>query len=198
MTSLKSTSTQAVVDSELLEHINPLFVSMLLKTPGRSTGCFEGVRTTQDVLEKLKCAVMQQERTSKNGLMALYSVYDVGTGIDSTISSERLKTLISLSQIDPLTKVHLLYTHGNIYTCLMLEDINLNLLLTDKVSLVYHLKDKEVVSMKIGEFTPPNRLYLRRDLDGGVVPLQKALSSVNIGSFHVVPRQDFDLGDIPF
>lgn len=197
MTSSKSTSSQET-DKRLFEKINPLFISMLLKTPGRSTGCFEEFKTTEEILSKLKVSIKQQERTSRNGLMALYSVYDVGTGIDSTVSSDQLKALLSLSQIDPLLKVHLLYSHGNIYTCLMIEDLDINLLLTTKVSLVYHLKDNEVVSMKIGEFTPPNRLYLRKDLDGAVIPLRKALSSVNINSFHVLTRQDFELGDIPF
>lgn len=197
MTSSRSTSSQEA-DKYLFEKINPLFISMLLKTPGRSTGCFEDLKTTQEVLDKLKASITQKERTSRNGLMALYSVYDVGKGIDSTVSSERLKTLLSLSQIDPLLKVHLLYNHGNIYTCLMVEDIDTNLLLTTKVSLVYHLKEEEVVSMKIGEFTPPNRLYLREELDGAVIPLIKALSSVNVASFHVVTKQDFELGDIPF
>lgn len=171
-------------------------LSSLIKRTFADTGVYENIVSINELIHK--CSNSQEifiKRIPKQSL-SLYCIYDIDVGLNNCLSSAYVKCLVDRHLIPVSTKVHLRYIYGNVYAFVLKEDININVLKTDKTYFVVH-DSNCIYSVKIGEFTRPNSLYLKDHLDGVTTTLAKALKFNDITSYSVISECDLMIMDIP-
>lgn len=145
------------------------------------------------LIEKVSKAHFEDIKFLPKSGLYLTKTNDLGFGYSSCLSPARLHELIELGKVSKDILIHFVYEYGNIFTYIDVNDIAINLLLTDDVYFIVKKETKEIYHAVIDKPTLPNLLYYRKDLEGFKTTLDKART---IKHFNRIDLRERSIDDI--
>ena len=163
-------------DKDILENDKHLInlIAYKLSHTQYQIGRFIDIHTVKQFIDKLLKANFEEVKYLPKSQLHMYRTSDLGFGYSNYISPARLHELIELGKVPKDISIHFKYKHGNIFTTINKEDIDINLLLTDDIYFLIKKDTSQIWNMYIGKPTNPNYLYYKSDLDKAVSTLYMA------------------------
>lgn len=169
-------------------------LARLLAAPGERLGVYLEMRTTQELIRRLREAEVVVH--SSDGAARILQIHDAGAGLNDYVSRAHLLQCLEMGLIDPATPVHFRSQHGNITLMLCDEDIAEKALIETDTFLALCRISKNPWMAKIGPFIPANQLYCQHRFHNKTSTLGKSLGLPYLRAYSIVPMRailDLDL-----
>lgn len=137
----------------------------LLPTELRSIGCYVGIGSTEELLQRLCRARYEALKRLPLSGLTIYRTSDIAPGYINYLSLQAFNELIALRKVQKDTPITLRFQHGNVFAYVSSKDIDRKVLLTDETYLFAKETTRQIWLVKNGKPTNPNRLYGRYEYD---------------------------------
>lgn len=160
-------------DEYIHKHINNILPRLLI------------IKSLDTFIDKLSTARFIHMKQLANNNLSLYKTNEIDIGYTNKLTIEELHTLISTNKVNKDIPIYLKYQHGNVFSYILLKDIDQKLLLREDIYIITHEVTKELYLLSIGKFGNPNRLYYNSDLNDIVTTFDKVKTLDGIQRFDI-------------
>ncbi|WP_396190519.1 hypothetical protein [Flavobacterium sp.] len=122
---------------------------------------------------------------------------DIGIGVVRSFSRFKLQHMVSMRQLSGDTPVHVRYEHGNLFFYVDINDIDVKLTISNKVTCIVRDSDSVLYDIVIGDRVYPNRLFYQSRYHGLKTTLEKVLKNETVNCVHLF-HINREIGDTPY
>lgn len=170
----------------------------LLGHPGERVGVYESIHHINELLERLQHAEVDEVPSLWPQQPQLLKVYDLGTGLSSSVSNVHIRRLVDDKRIKGDTPVHFKYLYGGLFLFLLTSDFEEKYVRCEHTYLALNKTKKQPWLARIGAFTPVNAVWFQPQYDGRISTLDKVLKIPYLKSFSITTLEDFSVDDITY
>lgn len=167
-------------------------VSYKLFNNNYKIGRFIDIHTIDQFIDKLLLANLEEVKYLPKSKLHIFRTSDLGFGYSSYLSPLKLQEYINLNKVKKDIPIEFIYQHGNVFTYIDKNDIDMKLLLTDDIYFFINKETNEIWNIIIGKPTNPNFLYFKSELSGFKTTLDKALTVQYFNRLNIIEIPDID------